>query len=1129
MFRHTFQPRILCTLFALVFSLLTFTAVAQEPVPTIAEIDAQLEALNGRDDLVEPTRESAISALNRARELIRSSNARRETVRRYIEEASRAEETEEALARDLQALEAETDTLDLPDTSEGLRSRLSFLMSERSLMQQERDDFVERQAQLSNRSSQIAEEIAFARATLGELETRASETSPETAGPIAEAQETLRRARIYNQRTAIELLQRELQTIPQRQPVLAARIALTDARIADVERELNAIQQRLSDVRMDLADTALARSRQLMTASTSLPPPAQAVAEQNVDYANRLRTMAEEALADDLAITEFGELVSQIRRQAATVNRVVETGRISGDVGALLRQVRNTLPGVSNLRDRAQDVDFKRVSLQLDLVLWQDELRSATLADDPALWISQQAGMALPSGPLDAGSLALMGEIFDQRVDLLSDLIEVGEANTDRLTALELAVVETLNEAQELGNTLDRRLFWLPSTTRPLRDLPGNLSSSAAWMTSPSQLTTFGEGLASANRALWSPFVICALLAALIFLARPSLRASLQGLNTAVGKVVRDRYWTTPMAVLHGGLLAAPIPLMMAALAISPSLVNDTEPLSRSVATGLCAAAALIYLILLLGTLRSEGVLGSHFNWSDKACRALGKVPNWFLVVTVLALFATTAASASGREDIIQGLGMLAFMVASLCLAVLGFFVFRLDSGWIKQIASRGVSNTILFIGLLSFVLAPVIIGALPLFGYVETALALQARLVLTAGVLAVIALAYGILNRQLLIAQRRLVLRKAKQRREEADAARSDEDENEAGDGAAPKPSPEQVADEQKRISNQARRILVYASGIAALTIILTIWATILPALGIANEVVLWTGVEVVDGERIQRPVTLWNLILFFGFIGAGSAAAYNVRGLLELGLFQSLNVSAGSRYAIVTIISYLLFGAGVVAGFLQLGLDWSRLQWIIAALGVGLGFGLQEIVANFISGVIILFERPVRVGDFVTIGELEGTVSNIAIRATTITDFDNREVLLPNKSIITENVTNWTLRDSIMRIIVPIGVAYGSDVDKVRELLMSVCNENVDVLETPAPRVFFMDHGDSSLNFEVRAFISNPRKRFRVRDELNSAINKALARSGIEIPFPQRDLHVRGGVAALMGKPEAEPTGST
>jgi potassium efflux system protein len=196
---------------------------------------------------------------------------------------------------------------------------------------------------------------------------------------------------------------------------------------------------------------------------------------------------------------------------------------------------------------------------------------------------------------------------------------------------------------------------------------------------------------------------------------------------------------------------------------------------------------------------------------------------------------------------------------------------------------------------------------------------------------------------------------------------------------------------------------------------------------------------------------------------------------------------------------------------GFGQLGLDWSKLQWIVAALGVGLGFGLQEIVANFVSGIIILFERPVRVGDTVTIGTLSGTVSNIKIRATTITDFDNREVLLPNKSIITENVTNWTLNDAVTRLVLSIGVAYGSDVEMVRKILFDVLSEHPDVLKTPPPTVFFMAHGDSSLNFELRLFVEAPVKRLPVTHDVNAAINAELNRHGIEIPFPQRDVHIK------------------
>jgi potassium efflux system protein len=312
------------------------------------------------------------------------------------------------------------------------------------------------------------------------------------------------------------------------------------------------------------------------------------------------------------------------------------------------------------------------------------------------------------------------------------------------------------------------------------------------------------------------------------------------------------------------------------------------------------------------------------------------------------------------------------------------------------------------------------------------------------------------------------------------------------------------------EEVMQQSRSILTWVVGILFLVGLWFIWMPLIPALGIVDEIMLWQRISVVDGVEISSGVSLWNIILSISFLVGGFLAAKNLRGVFEVGFFERFNLDAGARYAAVAILEYIVIGLGIVIGFSQLGIDWSKLQWVVAALGVGLGFGLQEIVANFVSGLIILFERPIRVGDTVTIGTLSGTVSNIKIRATTITDFDNREVLLPNKSIITENVTNWTLNDSVTRILMTVGVAYGSDVSAVRDMLMKAVEEHPDVLKSPPPQVFFMGHGDSSLDFEVRVFIDHPTKRLPMTHEINTLINQKLIENGYEIPFPQRDLHI-------------------
>ncbi|MEM6473929.1 MAG: mechanosensitive ion channel domain-containing protein, partial [Planctomycetota bacterium] len=175
-----------------------------------------------------------------------------------------------------------------------------------------------------------------------------------------------------------------------------------------------------------------------------------------------------------------------------------------------------------------------------------------------------------------------------------------------------------------------------------------------------------------------------------------------------------------------------------------------------------------------------------------------------------------------------------------------------------------------------------------------------------------------------------------------------------------------------------------------------------------------------------------------------------------------------------------------------------------------VGLGFGLQEIVANFVSGIILLLERPVRVGDVVTIGDVTGIVSRIQIRATTVTNWDRKELIIPNKDLITGKLLNWSLSSVVNRLTLSIGVAYGSDPDRIREILHQIVTGHPEVMEDPAPLINFDTFGDSSLNFMVRCYLPSLDKRLEVTHQLNTAIAREFEKEGIEIPFPQRDVNL-------------------
>ena len=243
---------------------------------------------------------------------------------------------------------------------------------------------------------------------------------------------------------------------------------------------------------------------------------------------------------------------------------------------------------------------------------------------------------------------------------------------------------------------------------------------------------------------------------------------------------------------------------------------------------------------------------------------------------------------------------------------------------------------------------------------------------------------------------------------------------------------------------------------------------------------------------------------------------------GLYEVALFPRIKTDEGVKYATLTISRYMIFVLGIFFALSEVHLDLGRLGWLMAAIGVGLGFGLQEIVSNFVSGIILLVERPVRPGDTVTIGDMSGKVQRINIRATTIMNFDRQEVLVPNRTLITSNVTNWTRSDTVNRLVISIGVAYGSDIDQVSALLLRIATDQPEVMKDPEPTVIFMNHGESSLDFNLRVFLPSPSELMPLRNRLNTLINKEFTAHGIEIPFPQRDLHIRSSsvpLTAVMG----------
>ncbi|MBF0453837.1 MAG: mechanosensitive ion channel [Magnetococcales bacterium] len=324
----------------------------------------------------------------------------------------------------------------------------------------------------------------------------------------------------------------------------------------------------------------------------------------------------------------------------------------------------------------------------------------------------------------------------------------------------------------------------------------------------------------------------------------------------------------------------------------------------------------------------------------------------------------------------------------------------------------------------------------------------------------------------------------------------------------------------EAKLLKNRAKT----ESRIQMLKNLLKVWNLVLVGLGLFLVANYWglnegaikslTDISLFQSTNAEGQVTFVtaaDLLVSVAILLFSLWLLRNLSALYETILFPLVRFDDGLRYAVLTISRYLIFLIGAVWITATLQMDLSKVGWVVAAMSVGLGFGLQEIVANFVSGIILLIERPIRVGDMVSIGAgIYGEVTQVNIRSTTVLSRDRQEILVPNKDLISKEVINWTLSDSVVRQKILIGVAYGSDVELVRSVLLEIAAADPDIIDEPPTRALFLNHGESSLDFELRVFLNDPLLRRIVVDRINTAINREFARHKIAIPFPQRDLHI-------------------
>lgn len=684
----------------------------------------------------------------------------------------------------------------------------------------------------------------------------------------------------------------------------------------------------------------------------------------------------------------------------------------------------------------------------------------------------------------------------------LSDTVQ---RRLDALTRTEVSTRRQLEDTRVLQDLLDRQLLWLPSHRPVSAAWVGRLGASLMDLWSPQrwnrslQLLTARIG----ERPLTS--LAGAAVFLLLLLGRRRALARIPERSPPLRNVREDRYALTVGALGWTLLASLPWPFLIGMLAWHLEGAGEPGKFSHSAGIALSGVAVTLLLFTVLHTLvRERGLAHLHFRWTRSRREALA----WHLLpiagLTLILQAHILLAFTRGVDLAIDGAGRL----AAIAFTVLAAGVLWRGLGPGRWWSPRGKSEPFRLRAALrvALPLACAVLTVMLLQGYVFSAAILLKCLWQSLWLVLGVAIAHGMMARWMLLGERRL----ARQRLEQQRLAEQAGGEGDRGGDEAPEVNEELISIET--VSAQTSRLL----GALTLTLwvggLLWVWSDAYPVLARLDALTLWQFNDTdAQGQAVRGAVTLRAFILGLAALALTWVAARNLPGLMEIGLLNRIRLDAASRYAVASVSRYVIVVVGMMVGLGLLGMRWSQLQWMAAALTVGLGFSLQEIFGNFVSGLILLFERPFRVGDVITIGEFTGTVSKIRTRATTLVDWDNKEVVIPNKTFITDRLINWTLSDTRTRIIIKVGVAYGSDIELVHRLLRQAASEQPAVLKEPAPASWFLAFGPSSLDFELRLFVDALADRMPTTNGLNTRIAQLFAEHGVEIAFPQIDLHVR------------------
>ncbi|MBS4639503.1 miniconductance mechanosensitive channel MscM [Aeromonas media] len=1088
--------RLLCLMLCL--SLLPFSAVQADDAVT--QVEELLQSVPKTDSLEnQQLRESYQQALQYARDAQRyreQGKAYQQILIDYPKESARLKESlhnyQPQPRPPLSSLKEET-----------LRQAISLSSNRQINLRKERQAVTDSLNQLESTGQEYHVRVDELRKQLLQTRSQLDRLSfSNESDRLQEAQQLATRLKEQSLSDRIQMLELEQLSAQQRNDLGKLKLQELNLAITDEDEWQNSLLAQQNQLRREKTVQALAESERLRRQLTSDLPLLQEQQQQNQALSlqlgaleDQIERVQDEQRGLDTSLSGLNDLVNSVREQ-------LEWLQISNAYGENLRSKLADLPAYFPLEKLESDIVKARMA-KYQYETEQDALK------DPA-----QIRNELLSGDeitLDRAQRAVLDNLLKARRQLLTRLNDASDTLIQEQTRLKLLYSRQNSKIDEIREISASHLFWMPDvrplTPAVLLGVPTALSlllDPVNWLqlpraiveNNPMTLTLAGLGLLVLAWC-WAK------------LGRHLVQYS-HYIAPRIGKVTQDKFSLTSRLLMRSLLAALPLPAMV--LMMRGLLDGAWQyPFAVAVARGLGEIWFLLLALLVARHLTLEkGILILHFRWQKERVQKVWGQFRTLLLVLIPSFFVQGMANSYQEHAFYDSLGRLAFIVGALWLLL--FFARlnreKLPLTWGQ--ADMTKPHLLHHFIWNSLMLAPLLAVLGTLFGYFYTSRILlrQLELSLLAGLGCL--LVYYLAHRWMLIQRRRLAFDRAKSKRAEILAQREREDDDLSSEIPDVVEEPELDLD---TISAQSLGLVRTLLMLGFTMLVLVQWSDLNSAFSFLSSIEVWQVSSKVAGIEQLSAITLQDLMLTaFAFI-LTVVTARNLPGLMELTLLQHLSLSPGTGFALTTVSKYLVILIGALTGFSMLGIDWSKTQWLVAALSVGLGFGLQEIFANFVSGLIILFEKPIRLGDTVTIRDLTGTVTKIKTRATTIVDWDRKEIIVPNKAFITEQFINWSLSDAITRVKLRIRIGLTQEPKRVQQLLEQCVQESTLVLDTPTPEVFLIEFTDSALIYEIRLYVNNMDHRMPITHEVHSLILEKLNQLGMHLPHQQIDIRMSRG----------------